>query len=451
MVLGTVLLLAVGAAVTSSARRVTSAVLPRWSGPIRWLAIAVVAVSTLCASLQLCGWLHSLSAGPIVVVTIVVSAVVALIVARLPVSSTTPLTVPSCDRRIDVVMAGAALVTVAVQWTSHVADALARGMTHADTLWYHVPFAARFVQERSFTGLDGLGYEAARWFPFDSHALHALGIATLHRDALSPFLNVGWGALAVLAAAALGDQVGRRALAVLGAAAALALPVLAATQPGQASSDIACAALLLAAVVLVRASDLEPVPIGVAGLAAGLAIATKVTIAVPFAALVLGVLLVTATRRRWDSVAAWTAGVVATGAWWFVRDWVGTGSPLPWLDLHAGPLRVHASIDEGGEPLARSLFDSSAWRDIYLHGLTRGFTRAWPLLAAVVLVGAVGLLAGHGRAGVDRVLGAAVLAGIVGHAFTPLTGGLSFVFNLRYLSPVLLVALVLLPLVLGRL
>ncbi|MEA3055262.1 MAG: hypothetical protein QOD30_694, partial [Actinomycetota bacterium] len=447
---GTVLLLVVGAVVTMSARRTVRSVLPEWSGPVRWLAIAVVAAATLCASLQLCGWLHALSAGPIVVMTVVLSTVEGVAGRRIRASSSVPSSVPSLDRRIDVAAAAAGLAIVAVQWTSHVADALSRGMTHPDTLWYHLPFAARFVQTRSFTGLDGLGYEAARWFPFDSHALHALGIAALHRDALSPFLNLGWAALAVLAAAALGDQVGRRALAVLGAAAALALPVLAATQPGQASSDVACAALLLAAVVLVRAGDLEPVPMGIAGLAAGLAIATKVTIAVPFALLVLGVLLLSATRRRWASAAAWTAGVLATGAWWFVRDWVGTGSPLPWLDVHAGPLHLHASVDEGGEPLARSVFDGSAWHDLYLDGLARGLTRAWPVLVAAVVVGALGLLAGRGRSGVDRVLGAAVLAGIIGHAFTPLTGGFSFVFNLRYLSPVLLVALVLLPLVLGR-
>ena len=450
MVLGTVLLLTVTGAVTCSARRAVASLVPRWRGPIRSVAIAVVALSTLCASLQLCGWLDALSAGPIVIVTAAMSATVALAAPRVAPSTSPPAPAPSREGPWERAVAAIAVTALAVQWTSHVVFALTRGMTHPDTLWYHLPFAARFVQTRSFTGLGGLGYEAARWFPFDSHALHALGIALLHRDALSPFLNLGWAALAVLAAAALGDEVGRRHLAVLGATVALALPVLGATQPGQASSDVACAALLLAAVALLRAGDLAPAPTAVAGLAAGLAIATKVTIAVPFAVVVLGVVAVAVARRRWWSAAAWVGAVAATGAWWFVRDWVGTGSPLPWLDLHAGPLRLDASIDEGGDPLRRSLFDGSAWHDVYLHGLAQGLTRAWPVLAVAVLAAAVGLLVGRRRDGLDRVLGAAVLAGVAGHAFLPLTGGFSFVFNLRYLSPVLLVALVLLPAVAGR-
>jgi hypothetical protein len=450
MLLGTVLLVAVGLSVTIAGRRVVASLTPQWSGPIRWLAVTVVAVSTLCAALQLCGWMRALSAGPIVVVTVALSGLVSIVGSRLPASTSVHEPPTNLDGRLERGIAAAALAVVAVQWTSHVADALSRGMTHADTLWYHLPFAARFVQTRSFTGLGGLGYEAARWFPFDSHAVHALGIALLHRDALSPLLNLGWAALAVLAAAALGDQVGRRSLAVLGAAVALGLPVLAGTQPGQASSDVACAALLLAAMALVRAAALDAMPTGLAGLAAGLAIATKVTLAVPFAVLVLGVLLVAVGRRRWSTAAAWTGGVVLTGAWWFVRDWVGAGSPLPWLDLRAGPLHLAASIDEGGEPLSRSIFDGSAWHDVYLRGLSQGLTRAWPLLAAMVLVAALGLLLARRRDGIERVLGAAVLAGVVGHVFTPLTGGFSFVFNLRYLSPVLLVALVLLPAVVGR-
>ncbi|HEV3226429.1 MAG TPA: hypothetical protein VGZ52_06335, partial [Acidimicrobiales bacterium] len=51
----------------------------------------------------------------------------------------------------------------------------------------------------------------------------------------------------------------------------------------------------------------------------------------------------------------------------------------------------------------------------------------------------------RGASTAHRLLALVVVAGVVGYVFTPLTGGFGFVFNLRYLAPVLLVALVLLP------
>lgn len=57
------------------------------------------------------------------------------------------------SRREEMVVAALALALVATQWVSHVAVSLDRGMTHYDTLWYHQPYATRFVQTGRLTDL----------------------------------------------------------------------------------------------------------------------------------------------------------------------------------------------------------------------------------------------------------------------------------------------------------
>ena len=93
-----------------------------------------------------------------------------------------------------------------MQWAGHVGYAVTHGMTHADTLWYHMPFSARFAQDGSFARLDGVGYPAAHWFPLNSQLLHTMAFLPFRRDVLSPYLNLGWAVLAVLAAWCIGQR-----------------------------------------------------------------------------------------------------------------------------------------------------------------------------------------------------------------------------------------------------
>jgi hypothetical protein len=215
------------------------------------------------------------------------------------------------------------------------------------------------------------------------------------------------------------------------------------TQPGQASSDIACAALLLTAVALLfEADDFAPVPLALAGLATGLAISTKVTIAVPIAVLVISVLVMALVDRRFAVAALWAGAVAITGSFWFLRNWVISGSPLPWFDLTIGPIRLPARAAEEGPPLSDTFFDSGTWESLYRPGLALGFGRAWVFVLGIAAAGIVlGLVKGQRF---ERLAALMVLSGLIGHIFTPLTGGLSFVFNLRYVTPVLLLGFVLL-------
>ena len=330
-----------------------------------------------------------------------------------------------------------------MQWSTHAVDAVHRGMTHPDTLWYHQPFAARFLQRDTFTGLEGLGYAAARWFPFNGQLLHAMAAAPFSRDILSPLINLGWFALALLAAWCIGRPSGTSHLTLLAGAVVLGVPTLAGTQPGQASTDVACAALLLAAFALLKEGRLEPGPAALAGLAAGMAIGTKVTIAVPVAVLVGGYTLMALSRRRVATSLAWLLSVGVAGGFWYGRNWVLAGSPLPWFDLTLGPVHLPAGVVRTEGSLASGIGEHG-WRDLYLPGLEQALGRAWPAVLVLGFVGAALALL-RGRSGVDRVLGATVLLGAVGYAVTPLTGGLSFAFNLRYLTPALLLGAVIVP------
>ncbi|HUF85295.1 MAG TPA: hypothetical protein VMQ81_11970, partial [Acidimicrobiia bacterium] len=246
---GTAAIAAVVVALAWGARRVRAAVVPGWSGPPAWLADIVIALAALVTVSQLLGAMHLFSRWPVLVGLVTVGVGMGLVASRFGVN-TGRIGDPAdakTGRGEEVIAAVLAGALIAAQWTTHVAVALGSGMTHPDTLWYHQPFAARFLQQHSFTGLEGLGYSESRYFPFNSELVHALTAMPFDRDVLSPLVNLGWAALALLAAWCVGRRRGLGPLCVLGALVVLGLPTIAGTQPGQASNDIAAAALLLGA------------------------------------------------------------------------------------------------------------------------------------------------------------------------------------------------------------
>jgi hypothetical protein len=177
-------------------------------------------------------------------------------------------------------------------------------MTHADTLWYHGPYAARFVQSGRLTGLLDRGDALHTYAGQNSELVHALLILPYGRDILSPFVNVGWAAVALLAAWCIGRRFGVPALSLLGVVVVLGLPIIVGTHPGQASNDVAAGALLLGAIALLLEGQMQPLPIGLAAIAAGLALGTKLTVAAPIALLTVGIVVVGLRTRRRGAVAS---------------------------------------------------------------------------------------------------------------------------------------------------
>jgi hypothetical protein len=348
------------------------------------------------------------------------------------------------SRREEVVVAVLALAVVATQWISHVAVSLDRGMTHYDTLWYHQPYATRFVQSGRLTDLIDRADDFHAYIAHGSELLHAMVTLPFGRDLVSPVVGVAWAALALGAAWCIGRRRRAAPLSLLGAVVVLGLPMLAGTHPGQASNDVAAAALLLTAIALLFEGELAPVPTALAGVAGGLALGVKLTAAAPIAVLTVGVVVLALRTHRRTTAVAWCLSVAVFGCYWFIRNLAVADNPLPFWDVHLGPVGFDAAVDKPGLSIVDRIDDGNGI-DFLFPAYTESLGRAWPLVLGLGVAGSVAALVGR-RVGLERVAGAAALAGFVAYPFTPLTGDhFQFAFTVRFVTPALLVGAVLLP------
>jgi hypothetical protein len=387
-----------------------------------------------------------------------------------------PRTVPGpAGRSINVLtLIALAIATVAVlHFADGVVQRLGTGMTGFDSTWYHGPFAAGFFQSGDTWGLHFIAPQFLAWFyPANSEVLHAVGMNAFDRDVLSPLLNLGWFAGCLFACWCIGrrHRVAPWSLAL--GAAGLSIPALS-DQAGEARNDIVGIFFLLAAVAL--AIDLRGraaagggrLPAGallVVGLAAGLAAGTKLDFVLPAAVLVAGLAAVQPGGRRLRSLGLAAAGALAGGGYWYLRNLVHSGNPLPWFD-HLGPLDLPAPGQALGGREQHSvlgyLTDGSVWSEWLLPGLHHGVGLLWPLLVSAALGGLVLCLAalrrakgGAGSGDRDPVLAVAGMAGLASVlawlvAPTSASGpdGMphGFESGLRYLAPALVLGLALLP------
>ena len=348
--------------------------------------------------------------------------------------------------RAEVLVAVPAVTLVAIGWATHAAEAWRRGMTEGDTLWYHATFALRFVQLERLWVFPGIAAPVQDPFPANAQMLHALAFLPFERDVLSPLVNLGFGALVLVAASVIGRSRDAGALALGGAALVMGLPTIAGTQPGQATNDVVCGALLLAAVAVLLHAEPTPGSVAVAGAAAGMALASKLTVTVPVAVLTLGMLTLAVRARRAGLAAAWVAGAVPFPAFWFARNWDLAGNPLPWYDLAIGPWHLRRTVVMvSAESIADFLPRFGTARHLWATGLGHAFGQAWPVVLLLALAGsAIAFL--PGRRPAERLAGGAALGAVVGYVTTPYTmmfaGGL-FQDTIRYSFAVVLLGVTL--------
>lgn len=424
--------------------------LPRWTGAHARLAEFVAGLSILVVVAFLVGafgWFTR--AG--VVLGVLAASVVASVIARPHVSrgddSGAPIDTWPDERRASRTEIGAAIAGVTLvlaQWAGKVLFSLSNGMTHPDSVWYHGPDAATFMQRHRLLIAPDPSDPLHAYANHTSEMLHALLGLVFGRDLLSPLVNVGWFGIAILAAWCLGKRWGAGPLCVLGAALVCGLPTVEATHPGQASNDLAAAAMLLASVALLCESELHFTPVGFAALAAGLAIGLKVTTAAPIAVLTIGVIVLAVRRGRWKASLLWLAGLIATGSYWFIRNIKVVHNPLPYYEFHLGPITLKQQLHHHAESLSEYFFDYEKWRGLFLPGLHLGFGWAYPVVIGLALAGLV-LALWRAPTALHRLGALAYLVGLIAFVFTPYTadgGGLSFKFNLRYMIPSLLGAVV---------
>jgi hypothetical protein len=449
-------------AVAAGSWALRARLLPSWSGAPARLAEVIIGVSLVTGVAEALGVVGLFRLAPMVL-GLATAGVAAWRVGRRPTKGPAPRDEPAGTAAVvanrlgrgALVVALVATASVVAAWSARTVAALHHGMDNPDTLWYHLPHAARFVQEGSITGLH---FVDARplvvFYPANSALLHALGILFFGNDLLSPLLNMGWLALALLAAWCIGSRFGVAPVTLTGVAVALGTPGLVATQPGGGYDDVVGLALLLASVaILIHAAQESEgmAQLAVAGLAAGLAMGTKTIFVAPVAALSLGIVALAPLGQRMRRTGVWLLAVGLAGGFWYARNLVVVGNPLPNLGVHLGPLRLR-SYPVGTSTLAEFLFDRRFLEEHLLPDLRVVYGPAWVALLGLVAAGLI--LAAATRSGRRvRVLALVGAATAVAYVFTPQPIGRgqhalsSIVYQLRLASTVLVFGLALLALV----
>ncbi|MDX6624565.1 MAG: hypothetical protein QOE75_2497 [Solirubrobacterales bacterium] len=475
------------------AARVRGWALPRFEGAPACLATGVIAIALLLWTAELLGTFGGLDPLPLLLLMGVLAAVIWRFVPGRDGEGDSPHPyLLGRVRRIPLLTLVALLVgaVALVHFAFEGRDQISSGMTGFDSTWYHGPFAAGFFQSGDTLDLHFIAPQFLAWFyPANGEIFHAVGMLAFGRDILSPLLNIGWFAGCLLAAWCIGRPYKVAPWSLILGAVALSVPALS-DQAGEARNDIVGIFFLLAAVAVAlnawatrdRAGEqgglgkggMSAGALAVAGLAVGLAAGTKLNFLLPATVLVIGLALVGPRGGRWRAFWVSGLGALAGGGYWYLRNLVHTGNPLPWVD-GLGPISLPAPDQALGGREAHSvlgyLTDGTVWSDWLLPGLQDGLWFLWPLLGAAALAGLVlCLLPSRGSSSVpdaDQEPGDAralrwpdpvlALMGLVGLATalawlvapTSASGpeGMprGFESGLRYLAPALVLGLALLP------
>ena len=486
-------LAAVAVPIGFAAVRLRASLLPAWGGAPARLAEAILGASVLTILLQL------LAAVGILEPLVLVAAAIAIGVAshfglaegrewRLGPfgpgagdGTDSPAPPAPAIPTIQLLIALGAAAFLCAHWATGLQDVWARGMLTFDTLWYHGPFAARIAESATVWPLHYTDPLYLNWFyPQNSELLHAGGIALFDRDLLSPLVNFAWLGVCLLAAWCIGRPYGVAPLSLLAVVLVLDTGPFVPREAGTPANDVAPAAGLLAAAALLinagavaRAAsgaartlhsggpplrDLLPAAaLLLAGLAMGLALGTKLTIAGATAALAIGIPLIVPPGARRRAILTFLGGVALTAGFWFLRNLIHSGNPLPWFG-ELGPIDLPGP-DRGLEgrdnyTVAHYLFvdpDTSVWSQYFYEPITNLFGPGWFLFLGLAVVGVV-LAIARPRTSVVRLLGAVAVVAAMAYLFTPLTAAgpegepAAFGINVRYLIPALALALALLTL-----
>jgi len=473
--LGVLELAVIVVAVGYAARQIRRAALPAWSGPPAWVAEAVVALSLAIVLGEALGTFGAFTSVGYVAGSLAAAALAALASRRVGERDEGPAGdtagnggafAPPAPPRYALWLAAGIVAVVVAGWLVPTLSALTGGMGRADTLWYHMPLSLRFVETGSTGELfffDPIFF--AQFYPANTELLHALGILAFGRDLLSPLVNLGFLGLALLAGWAIGRPYGVAPHALVGAAVVLGAETMVSFQAGEALNDVAGVAFLLCSVALLvnvasTIPDAEMAPrrniglpaIAIAGASAGLAAGTKLSFLAPVAILTVAVVVVVSRGRRVGAAAAWLVPMLVTGGYWYLRNLVHVGNPIPFTGF--GPLGLLAperAIElRPGFSVAHYWDDPSIWQEWFAPQLAEELGILWPAILLAV-AGASFYALWRGREPLLRALGGVVLLTAIAYVFTPLTAGgeegepIAFEWNIRYLTPAIAIALALLP------
>ena len=449
--------------------------LPRFEGAPAHLTSAVIALALLIWAAELLGTFGWLDPVPYLLLVGAVGVGLKTLLPRVagvggaehPAQAPpTPDGTRGPQRLVPILIALLIAAIAVIRFALETKTRLGTGMTGFDSTWYHGPFAAGFFQSGNTWDLHFIAPQFLAWFyPANAEIFHGVGMLAFGRDVLSPLLNLGWFAGCLVACWCIGRPFKVAPWSLALGAIALSAPALA-DQAGEARNDIVGIFFLLAAVAIALNGERDVRTALVAGLAAGLMSGTKLNFLLPAAVLVIGFAAIAPREGGGRVLGAATLAALAGGGYWYLRNLVHSGNPLPWIQ-HLGPLDLPAPEQALGGREAHSvlgyLTDGAVWSDWFLPGLHDGLWFLWPLLLAVAVVGLLLALLqfrGSFRSISDRKEPRDLmlaLAGLVGLATalawlvapTSASGpdGMprGFESGLRYLAPALVLGLALLP------
>lgn len=450
-------------------------IVPEFSGALARLAELTISVALLIIALQILGTLSILTLGWIAAGCVVLPLIAAAIGHHYADPDPEVVAAPQVPTWAFLVALGVASWVVA-EWSFPSQLSLDQGMFGGDTTWYHMPAAARFIQEGSTNPLhytDPL--RLAVWFyPQSSELMHGALMGLMQSDWLSPLFNMFSVGVALLACWCVGRPYGVGPATLVGGAILLASGVMIETQPGEGRNDIVCFAFLIAfAAFLINGHQrrapkhgtvedqpdpdaplLDRGPLIIAGIAAGIAISIKVSMLAPVGVIFIGMVLISGRGRRMITALWLGASILVVGGYWYVRAMIFTGgNPVPAIGF--GPLKLPQPDQMPLDPRPRfSVFHYITDLDIYRYWffprLDDAFGILFPLIM-VMLAAAALYLTFRARNKVVRLLAAASLVTAFVYLVTPLTAAgqegepRGFFTNTRYLLPGLLLAATMLP------
>jgi hypothetical protein len=471
-ILGVVGLVAVVLSMAIAGRTTRRAALPTWTGTAALLADAVLAIGILVVVAELLGLFGLLEGVLLVAAALIVGGGALRLepmliragarVAKWGRGKETDLRPAQPIGRIELGAGIVLALIVAAQWAGPTLLALDRGIYGGDSLWYHLPLAAHIADTGSVTGLLYTDPLYLNWFyPQVSELLHAGGILLFGNDFLSPLLNMGWLGLALFAGYCIGRPYGTGPVGLAAVAAVMAANLLFSRQPGNANNDVVAIALFLSSVALLlnvrwpergssESSASSGPPSGillVAGLAAGLALGTKLTVVPPVLALTVGVIWISGAGYRLRASAEWIGAMVVGGGYWYVRNLIVSGNPFPWQDV--GPIH-HAEALQGRHPysIAHYATDTDVWGRYFTPALHERLGDLWPAYLGLAVIAVLLVLWRGGR--MERMLAFVAILSAIAYLLTPLGASgpegtpIGFRLNIRYLAPGLILALTLL-------
>ena len=419
-----------------------------WDGALARLAECVIGLAILILMLELLGSVGLFRLGPIVAASVLIGALTWRFAGAQP-GPHSPSPRPARLATAVALVASAALIAA---WAGPTLSSYEFGIRGFDSLWYHLPWAASFAQTGHVTPLRFTDIEyLTAFYPASAELVHGLGIVLLGRDTLSPGLNLIWLGLLLLAAYCVGRPRGLGHATLLGVAVVMATPTMTLSQGGSAANDVTGVFFVVAAVAFVANADGRPAAFALGGVAAGLAIGTKLSLLGPVLALTVGVIVLT-PRARWRTrTVAWTVPLLVAGGFWYLRNLIAVGNPLPWVSIPGLATPAPALQQHTAFSVAHYATATHIWSAIFGPGLRSGFGNWWPALLIAAIAGPLLCLA-PGASSRLRILALVALASLLAYLITPESAAgpagdpTGFAFNLRYATPGLTMCMLVLPL-----